>query len=274
MLHSGKIFRINGQRGTKIFCLFWLVCSSPVAPAASESPVSPPSDAVSSCRLSDSQDWPLHQYKGPCLKGLSDGLGVVRFANGDELRGQFKQGQLTGGKAEIHYANGDLYVGGIRDGLPDGEGIYTWLNGDTYKGLFERGKKNGVGQYTEAQSGRQFQARYQNDFLQELNQTSTSALVTAAQQEKALEAFRRTLKPGDQTNLGLVIEIRRKDGLVLVQAEESGLFGIPRYNYQQRRSSVDYALAQQVNQRWVKLSEIRPPTSHVRPEQEHRLPHR
>ncbi|MEM5344274.1 hypothetical protein [Paraburkholderia azotifigens] len=268
MLRSGKISRIDGQRGVKLLFLFWLACSSLVASAAGESQVSATADATPDCRLIDSQDWPSHQYQGPCLKGLSDGAGVVRFANGDELRGQFKQGQLVGDKGEIHYANGDRYAGGIKAGLPDGEGIYTWRNGDTYKGLFESGKKVGTGQYTEAQSGRQFQARYQNDFLQELNQASTSALATPAQEDNTLpEAFRRTLKPGDQTNLGLVIEIKRKDGLVLVQAEETGLFGIPRYNYQQQRSGVDYALAPQVAQRWVKLSEIFPPTSRVRPEQ-------
>ncbi|WP_230939526.1 hypothetical protein [Burkholderia vietnamiensis] len=52
---------------------------------------------------------------------MSNGLGVVRFTNGDELRGQFKQGQLVGDKAEIHYTNGDRYVGEIKDGLPDGK---------------------------------------------------------------------------------------------------------------------------------------------------------
>lgn len=273
MFHSGKIFRINGQHGARIFFLSWFVCVCPIAFGSSDSPGSLAPDAVPSCRLSDSESWPLHQYQGPCSKGLGDGSGVVNFGNGDELRGQFKQGRLVGEKAEIHYANGDSYVGKIRGGVPDGEGVYTWRNGDTYNGPFESGKKNGVGQYTEAQSGRQFQARYQNDFLQALNPVSTSAPSTAAQKNKALEEFRRTLKPGDQTNLGLIIEIRRKDGLVLVQTEESGLFGVPRYNYQQQRSGIDYALAPQVNQKWVKLSEIRPPASQVQPEQENRLPY-
>lgn len=267
MLRSGKNSRTNGQRGARLFFLLWLACSGLADSAASESQVAATAGATPDCSLIDSPDWPSHQYEGSCLKGLSDGLGVVRFANGDELRGQFKQGQLIGGKAEIHYANGDRYTGGIKNGLPDGEGIYTWRNGDTYKGPFENGKKDGAGQYTEAQSGRQFQARYQNDFLQELNQASTSALATSEREDITPEAFRRTLKPGDQTNLGLVIEIKRKDGLVLVQSEETGLFGIPRFNYQQQRSGVDYALAPQVAQKWVKLSEIFPPTSHVQPEQ-------
>jgi hypothetical protein len=267
MLHFGKISRTNGQHGARLFLLLWLACSSLVASAASDSQVAATAGATPDCSLIGGQDWPSHQYEGSCLKGLGDGQGVIRFANGDELRGQFKQGQLTGGKAEIHYANGDRYAGQIKNGLPDGEGIYTWRNGDTYKGPFENGKKDGTGQYTEAQSGRQFQARYQNDFLQELKHASTSAPTTSGREDTTPEAFRRTLKSGDQTNLGLIIEIKRKDGLVLVQSEETGLFGIPRFNYQQQRSGVDYGLAPQVAQRWVKLSEILPPTSQVQPEQ-------
>lgn len=271
MSRFGKIFRINGPYDAKMPFIFLLACCSSAASAAGDATSSSAPDAISSCRLIDDRDWAPHQCQGPCVNGVVDGLGVVRFLNGDELRGQFKQGQLMNGKAEVRYASGEVYVGGVRNGVPDGEGVYTWRNGDSYKGPFERGKKHGTGQYTEVQSGRQFQVRYQDDFLEELSRTSTSALSTAAQEEKDLEKFRRTLRAGDQTNLGLVIEIRRKDGLVLVQAEGSGLFGVPRYNYEQRRSSVDYALAPQVNQRWVKLSDIRPPASQADTEQEDRL---
>ncbi|WP_367379814.1 hypothetical protein [Collimonas arenae] len=197
---------------------------------------------------------------------MSNGHGVVRFINGDELQGQFKQGRLLEDKAEIRYLNGDRYTGGIKDGVPQGNGVYVWRNGNVFEGSFNAGKKNGVGQYTEVESGRHSQVRYHDDFLQELSQAPIAATTTAAQQDQTTVAFRKALKPGDQTNLGLVIEIKHKDGLVLVQAEETGLLGIPRFDYQRQRSGIDYTVGAQVVQRWVKLSQIYPPMSDARPE--------
>ncbi|MFC5476216.1 hypothetical protein [Paraherbaspirillum soli] len=246
----------------------WLSCLSPLAnaaTAANEVQALPAADATAACRLSDSQAWPAHQYQGPCLNGLSDGSGVVRFANGDELQGQFKQGRLLENKAEIRYASGDRYAGGIKDGVPQGDGVYTWRNGDVFKGPFSAGRKNGLGQYTEAKSGRNSQARYHDDFLQGLNQAPATAPATTAQQDETLEAFRQALKPGDLTNLGLVIEIKRNDGLVLVQTTEANLLGIPRYDYQRQRSGVDYGVGEQVAQKWVRLSQISPPVAKARP---------
>ncbi|SDY45253.1 Uncharacterized conserved protein [Collimonas sp. OK242] len=262
MWRFGKTFPIDREGWAWRLLTLGPLCLSLLATAASASPLA----ADTACRLTDSQAWPAYQYQGSCLKGLSDGRGVVRFINGDELQGQFKQGRLLEDKAEIRYINGDRYTGGIKDGLPEGDGVYVWRNGDVFKGSFRAGKKDGIGQYTEAQSGRHLQVRYHDDFLQELNQVPMAATATTAQQDQTTEAFRKTLKPGDQTNLGLVIEIKRKDGLVLVQTEETGLLGIPRFDYQRQRSGIDYTVGAQVAQRWVKLSQIYPPTLNARPE--------
>lgn len=256
------IFPINRGGWAWLLLALGPLCLSLLATAAS----APPLSADTACRLADSQAWPVYQYQGSCLNGIIDGRGVVRFINGDELRGEFKQGRLLENKAEIRYINGDRYTGGIKDGLPEGDGIYVWRTGDVFKGSFSAGKKNGMGQYAEVQSGRHFQVRYHDDFLQELNQAPIAAIGTTALQDQALEKFRQALKPGDQTNLGLVIEIKPKDGLVLVQTEETGLLGIPRFDYQRQRSGVDYTVGAQVVQRWVKLSQIYPPTSNARPE--------
>jgi len=66
--------------------------------------------------------------------------------------GEFKSGKFNGTYTR---ANGDKYVGEVRDGKPHGYGTYYFLadnqrRGDKYVGDFKSGKFNGQGTLTYA----------------------------------------------------------------------------------------------------------------------------
>ena len=48
----------------------------------------------------------------------------------------------------INYANGDVYVGEIRNGELNGQGITTFANGSVYVGEFRGDQYNGQGTFT------------------------------------------------------------------------------------------------------------------------------
>jgi hypothetical protein len=60
------------------------------------------------------------------------------------------------------YADGDEYIGEVRDGLPHGEGTYMYANGDKYVGQFNDDKRHGQGTYSWA-SGDKYVGSYVND---------------------------------------------------------------------------------------------------------------
>lgn len=55
------------------------------------------------------------------------------------------------GQGKVKYANGDQYKGSFRNGIPKGWGIYTFRNGDTHKGFFDN-LPNGIGYLNEVYS--------------------------------------------------------------------------------------------------------------------------
>jgi hypothetical protein len=46
------------------------------------------------------------------------------------------------------FANGDRYLGTVRDGKQHGQGVYVWANGVRYEGVFSAGNYNGQGVFT------------------------------------------------------------------------------------------------------------------------------
>ena len=52
------------------------------------------------------------------------------------------------GKGINIYANGNKYVGEVKNDLKHGYGIYTWANGAKYEGEWKDAKLHGVGTYT------------------------------------------------------------------------------------------------------------------------------
>lgn len=105
------------------------------------------------------------RYKGYVRDGHPDGLGYMRYNNGDEYQGIWKQGKyhniglLCQGQDSIlgHWEEGKLvgdalcrtsnfiYEGGFVDNIPTGVGILTSADGSFYSGSWMDGKRNGIG---------------------------------------------------------------------------------------------------------------------------------
>lgn len=69
------------------------------------------------------------QYIGKCKKGLANGKGLAIGI--------------------------DRYQGTFKSGYPDGRGEYIWSNSEVYTGEWERGQRNGVGDFTYAEEGKE-----------------------------------------------------------------------------------------------------------------------
>lgn len=67
-------------------------------------------------------------YQGDCKKGLAHGQGKAKGT--------------------------DQYEGQFRSGLPDGKGTYHWSTGEKYIGQWKNGKRNGIGEYTFLDNGK------------------------------------------------------------------------------------------------------------------------
>jgi hypothetical protein len=85
-------------------------------------------------------------YSGEFALGQPNGLGVLVYANGDQLMGTFQAGACYGPGVFI-YADGEKYSGSYKAGEPHGLGVYEYANGDVYSGSFRCGEKDGFGVY-------------------------------------------------------------------------------------------------------------------------------
>ena len=82
-------------------------------------------------------------------------------ANGDTYVGRVKDGKPHGEGTTIS-SDGAKYVGEHKDGTLHGKGTYTFANGDKYDGQHKDGKKHGKGTYTYA-DGRKYVGEYKDD---------------------------------------------------------------------------------------------------------------
>ena len=75
------------------------------------------SDARTGCKVWFPFNGPSQSvmWSGPCQNGVAQGRGVLTYANGDRLEGEFRDGKLNGWVV-VTYANGDRYGGLWRDG--------------------------------------------------------------------------------------------------------------------------------------------------------------
>ena len=68
----------------------------------------------------------------------------------------------------IHYDNGDIYAGEMKNGRYDGYGMYTWgdgeLHGQKYVGEWKNDKRNGQGTFTYA-DGDTYEGTFKNNLL-------------------------------------------------------------------------------------------------------------
>lgn len=78
-------------------------------------------------------------YKGGMANGKFHGSGVAYIykANGSEAyryEGQYVDGFMNDSSGTISFANGDKYVGGVKNDLLDGRGTFYWASGKTRTG--------------------------------------------------------------------------------------------------------------------------------------------
>jgi len=66
------------------------------------------------------------------------------YANGDVYVGEIRDGQLNG-QGTWTSASGDVYVGEYRDDQANGQGTYTFAGGDVYVGEHRDNQSNGQG---------------------------------------------------------------------------------------------------------------------------------
>jgi hypothetical protein len=99
-------------------------------------------------------------YDGGMADGRLNGEGVLRLEvekgkGFDRLQATFVAGEAEG---EVRYdaANGDTYVGSLKDGERHGIGFYRELAGVEYYGDFENGLQHGVGLLTDTEGNAYF----------------------------------------------------------------------------------------------------------------------
>ena len=71
-----------------------------------------------------------------------DGFGRIKYDNGQEYIGEFKNGDPHG-YGQTMYINNDMYIGEYNNGKKHGLGIILYKNGNKYLGSFENGKQEG-----------------------------------------------------------------------------------------------------------------------------------
>ncbi|CAM0957584.1 unnamed protein product [Alopecurus aequalis] len=91
-------------------------------------------------------------YKGQWKLNRKHGLGLQTYPNGDMYQGSWIQGQMEG-HGRYTWANGNSYVGTMRNGLMSGKGFLTWKTGDSFQGNWLDGMMHGYGLYTWEDSG-------------------------------------------------------------------------------------------------------------------------
>ena len=73
--------------------------------------------------------------------------GTFTYANGDKYVGEVKDGKKHG-QGTYTYVDGGNYVGEYRGDKKHGQGTFTWADGTKYVGEYKDGKRHGQGIYT------------------------------------------------------------------------------------------------------------------------------
>ena len=84
-------------------------------------------------------------YYGSHNNKVKEGFGELRTAEGDIIRGQWRQNQLSG-FGQILYSNGKRFIGSFLNGERHGIGMLE-VGTKVYKGEYQNGKRTGFGQF-------------------------------------------------------------------------------------------------------------------------------
>ncbi|CEG41133.1 Junctional membrane complex protein Junctophilin and related MORN repeat proteins [Plasmopara halstedii] len=90
---------------------------------------------------------------GTFERGLQNGPGTMRFANGDTYDGTFEKGDLHG-EGRFVYQNGGIYEGAFIRSKRHGKGTRVFANGDRYAGDWVDDQMHGRGLHTSQISAR------------------------------------------------------------------------------------------------------------------------
>ena len=101
------------------------------------------------------------EYIGNFEKNNFSGTGNIKWTNGVEYKGKFKDNCLEG-EGVLFNNDGEKYEGNFEKNLFHGKGKYTYLNGDEYEGNFEYGIRKGKGIYRK-QDGFFFEGMWDNN---------------------------------------------------------------------------------------------------------------
>jgi hypothetical protein len=109
------------------------------------------------------ESMPAGVYQGQCVGGKPEGSGDVVFANGDRLRGEFKNGRIDGRGTWTSGTSGNTYTGDWRNGKRSGAGTYSWARGtQQYVGEWVDDKRQGRGTFVWA-NGDRFEGEFRNN---------------------------------------------------------------------------------------------------------------
>lgn len=102
-------------------------------------------------------------YQGQCADGRPNGTGEVVFANGDRLRGEFRNGRIDGQGTWTSGTSGNTYTGNWRNGKRAGNGTYSWARGSQqYVGEWVDDKRQGKGTFVWA-NGDRFEGEFRDN---------------------------------------------------------------------------------------------------------------
>ena len=88
-------------------------------------------------------------------------VGKIEFANGSIYLGGLKLGEMHG-SGIFKYGNGDVYEGEFVDGQLHGEGMFIFDSGDRYEGTFILGQRSGWGVAAYA-DGSQYEGEFESN---------------------------------------------------------------------------------------------------------------
>lgn len=104
------------------------------------------------------------EYIGEMVNHMPNGLGAMRYFNGDSYEGNFENG-LRKGLGVGYYPNGEWYKGEWDFDKKHGSGVYNYEN-QRYEGQWQNGKKHGSGVYSFTkgrEKGNFFEGQWEND---------------------------------------------------------------------------------------------------------------
>ena len=87
----------------------------------------------------------------------------IYFNANQYYEGETNNELIPHGYGELHYSNGDIYIGQFIEGIRIGKGLYKYSSGNVYKGTWENDIKNGEGIFVYVDKKFAFKGSFTND---------------------------------------------------------------------------------------------------------------